>query len=385
MDAGQKTEKTVGLYLHIPFCRSKCLYCDFCSFVGKDEEKMRLYADALCRDLAQYAPRLQGHTVDTVYFGGGTPTLLPPELLASVLDCVFSHYLVSDDAEITAECNPATADEAAFSILRHAGFNRLSIGVQSANSDELRAIGRRHRFSDAERTVWQAKRAGFDNLSVDVMFGLPLQTRESYLHTLEQVCTLPVTHLSAYALTLEEGTPLCRLVDEGRVQIPDEEETEAMYFGGIEYLRSKGFAQYEISNFARVGYESRHNLKYWYGHPYLGLGVAAHSDLFGERFGNSYEIDAYISGEDVTEERSRPDQRERKNEYLMLRLRLCQGIDEGEFFRLFGVSFWESYEELLTPYLEKGYLIRRDGRCALTPKGFYISNHILSDLLDFSD
>ncbi len=378
-----ETPSTLGLYLHLPFCRSKCLYCDFCSSAGQSEARMRAYVKALCRDLDAYAPRLQGMTVDTVYFGGGTPTLLPPSLLSSLLEHIFARYRIAQDAEITAECNPATVDHAALCELRRAGLNRLSIGVQSAAPLELRAIGRRHSFADAEKTVLDAARAGFENLSADVMLGLPGQTVGSYLATLEQLCRLPISHLSAYALTLEEGTPLERLCREGRCTLPSEEESEAMYFEGISYLESRGLAQYEISNFARPGRESRHNLKYWSCEPYLGLGASAYSDLFGERFGNSRDVDAYIEGRDITEERERPDCHERMSEYIMLRLRLREGIEERTFEERFGIPFWQTYGERLAPYLAGGYAERIAGRVALTPKGFYISNTILSDLVEF--
>ncbi len=378
-----KSKPHLGLYFHIPFCRSKCLYCDFCSRVGQTKEKMKAYTDALCRELLSYQDRLGGYSVDTVYFGGGTPSLLPEAMLCEILDAVSAHCSLDADAEVTLECNPATVNREALRTLRQAGFNRLSIGVQSVHEDELRTIGRRHTYSDVITVFEDARRAGFSNLSADVMMGLPGQSTERYLKTLETLTELDPEHLSSYCLTLEEGTPLCRLVSEGKLILPDEEETERMYFEGLAYLESRGLSQYEISNFAKIGYQSRHNLKYWSCEEYLGLGVAAYSDFLGERFGNSRKIDAYIEGRDVKEASEFPDERERQNEYIMLRLRLREGIRRDAFCRRFGEGTYTVLEQKMQSYIRLGYAQRTgDGLC-LTPKGFYVSNAILSELLEF--
>ena len=344
---------------------------------------MEAYTDALCRDLAARAADCDAYTVDTVYLGGGTPTLLPIRLLERIMETLVRKYRLSPDAEITAESNPATADREKLAQMRRLGFNRLSIGLQSAHEEELRALGRLHDFADFERMIRDARAVGFENLSADVMSGIPKQTVESYLSTLERLCELSPTHVSAYGLTVEEGTPFGRMGD--RLRLPDEEDARRMYFEGIAFLAARGYAQYEISNFARQGYESRHNVKYWNCDEYLGFGVAAYSDFGGDRFGNSRDVSAYIEGREILAERETPSVRERMNEYVMLRMRLSEGIDPHAFEKRFGISFAETFEKKLSAFASGGFVRREGERIALTPEGMYVSNAILSDVLDFSD
>lgn len=372
--------KKLGLYIHIPFCRSKCLYCDFCSFPNRNEQTMRLYTDRLCGELAKASARCADYMVDTVYFGGGTPTLLPIEQLTRILGCVFAYYQVEADAEITAECNPKTGDEKYFTHMRQAGFNRLSIGVQSAHGMELRALGRLHDFDAFCKTLQQARDAGFCNISADVMFGIPHQTEESWKETLQSLCNLPLTHISAYGLTVEENTPFGRMGE--RLILPDEESTRRMYLKGCEILKQHGFAQYEISNFARSGYESRHNLKYWNCEEYLGFGPAAYSDFAGERFGNHAALDQYLEEGTTVAERERPDPTERINEYVMLQMRLCHGVQKGSFVARFGESAWERFYTRLSKYESNGLVRVQPQSVAFTLAGMYVSNAVLSDILD---
>ena len=371
----------LGLYIHIPFCRSKCLYCDFCSFPRADAERMEAYVTALCRDLASHAADAAAYTVDSVYLGGGTPTILPARLLVRILETVFSHYRVAKTAEITAECNPATGDKSVFAEMRRVGFNRLSIGLQSAHDVELRALGRLHTFADFEKTFLEARSVGFDNISADVMSGIPHQTPESYLQTLKRLCALSPEHISAYGLTVEEETPFGRMGD--RPNLPDEDAARQMYFDGIAYLSQNGYAQYEISNFAKTGYESRHNLKYWNCDPYLGSGPAAYSDFGGVRFGNSRDIDAYIEGKDICNDSETPSPRDRMNEYVMLRMRLSAGVNAVDFESRFGVPFEESFGKRLRSYATDGFVQKTAHGWAFTPSGMYVSNAILSDILEF--
>ncbi len=377
--------RSLGLYLHIPFCRSKCLYCDFCSVPHPEPARMEAYTDALCRELILRAPDCADHTVDTVYLGGGTPTVLPVDCLERILDTVFSHYRVFSGAECTVECNPATADRELFLRLQRAGLNRISLGVQSVHANELRALGRLHSFSDVEQSVADARAAGFSNLSMDVMFGIPQQTEQSYLQTLEKLCALSPTHLSAYGLTVEEGTPFGKKQREGRLPLPDEEETRRMYFAGRELLESYGFEHYEISNFAKTGYESRHNLKYWNCDEYLGFGVAAYSDFCGVRFGNSGDLDAYIDGKDITQEREEIGAKEREQEYVMLRMRLASGLLRSSFEARFGEPLDARFGTALQRYVPSGLVRRTSDGYAFTPDGWYVSNAILSEILDFSE
>lgn len=374
--------KTLGLYIHIPFCRSKCLYCDFCSFPRQDEGKMVAYVSALCRDLQKYAPVCRDYTVDTVFLGGGTPTTLPAYLLKELMGEIFKHYNVSPNAEITAECNPVTGERELFARMRAAGINRLSIGLQSAHENELKALGRLHNFEVFATCFADARAAGFENISVDVMSGIPHQTPESRQETLQKVLALSPEHISSYDLIIEEGTPFARRID--TLQLPDEDAARQMYLEGVEFLAENGYTQYEISNFARPGYESRHNLKYWNCDEYLGFGVAAHSDFGGVRFGNSRDIEEYIVGSDITEESGTPDLNERMSEYVMLRLRLCEGISVAAFDSRFGVSFEEIYGKKLAPFVSSGLVVRKEGRYALSRQGMLVSNTILSDILDFA-
>lgn len=374
--------KPLGLYLHIPFCRSKCLYCDFCSFPRADEARMKEYVLALFRDLRAYAPVCRDHTVDTVFLGGGTPTTLPAHLLEEVMGEIYKNYYVAPDAEITAECNPVTGERKLFSRMRAAGINRLSIGLQSAHSKELKALGRLHDFDTFSACFADARAAGFDNISVDVMSGIPHQTPESRQETLQKVLALAPEHISSYDLIIEEGTPFFKKQD--TLPLPDEDAARRMYLEGIDALSQNGYAQYEISNFARAGYESRHNLKYWNCDEYLGFGVAAHSDFGGVRFGNSRDIDDYLAGRDITEERSTPDKAERINEYVMLRFRLCEGVDVAAFENRFGVSFEGTYGKKLAPFIASELVRREGGRYYLSPEGMLVSNAILSQILDFA-
>ena len=372
--------KPLGLYLHIPFCRSKCLYCDFCSLPARSEELIGAYVRRLCRDIAGWKEACREYTLQTVYFGGGTPTLLSAKQLEEILQTVRQTFSVEADCEVSAECNPATGDRELFSAMRAMGFNRLSIGLQSAHREELRALGRTHDFDGFLQTWNEARQAGFENLNVDVMFGIPYQTGESFAKTLEKLIPLAPEHLSAYALTLEEGTPLWRRAD--KLPFPSEEQTAKMYLRMVDFLGANGLEQYEISNFARTGYQSRHNRKYWDMEEYLGLGVAAHSDFAGVRFGNGRDIEAYLRGEDICAEKSVPGATERENEYVMLQLRLAEGLKNGAFRERFGhdaTAFFAKME----PWIQKGLLRRTADGAAFTPEGFLVSNAVLSEIVEF--
>lgn len=375
-------KRTLGIYVHIPFCVQKCRYCDFCSFAGARSDLMERYVSELCRRILGERSALSEFCVDTVYFGGGTPTLLPIEAFSRIFDALRASCKMSDDCEITCECNPATADEAKFRALRALGINRLSIGLQSVHDGELHTLGRIHTYEDFRKTFSDARTAGFDNISVDLMYALPEQTLASFEESLVRLASLSPEHISVYGLKIEEGTPFW--VQRDTLRLPDEDTELSMYLACSEILSRYGYEKYEISNFSKKGRESKHNLRYWHGEEYLGFGVAAHSYFEGERLGNSREMEAFLAGEDIVEERVRLNEQELRNEYLMLRLRLSKGVDEQELVTTFGVSFSE-----LTPFLElwlsHGFLKKEGSRLSFTDRGFFVSNAILAELLAFDE
>ena len=377
---------TLGLYIHIPFCKSKCRYCDFCSFHAPKPHRIEAYLDALCREIEAYGQKEHPYhtdaahrTVDTVYFGGGTPTLLSPSDLARVMEAIRRVFRIANDAEITAECNPATADLTYFQSLRAIGFNRLSIGAQSMQSGELKRLGRLHTADDVKKTVADAREAGFDNVSLDLMFGIPEQTEESLADTLAAALFLSPDHLSVYGLQIEEGTYFARHRDE--LPLPDEETERAMYMRTIDTLSAHGLYPYEISNFARRGRESRHNLRYWRRQDYIGLGLAAHSCMGDLRFANTEVLDRYLEGDyRETEERVSP--HDILAERVMLGMRLTEGVDFSTLARKHGNEA-RRYRDALAAYAKYGLVTEDENRIAFTKEGAYVSNAILADVLDF--
>ncbi len=399
-------KKKLGLYVHIPFCQSKCAYCDFYSLAGCEESDMRRYTDALLLQMEDYAKAADAYAVDTVFIGGGTPTVLPVKCMSEILDGIHRHFHVARDAEFTMEANPATISFATLKSYRKAGVNRLSMGLQSSSASELRALSRIHSRSDFEASYAAARKAGFDNINADVMFGIPMQTAESFSRTLDYVTSLSPEHISVYDLKIEENTPFGRAAD--TLILPDEDTEVEMYLDCVQHLETKGYRHYEISNFARPGFECRHNLKYWNCEEYLGLGCAAHSYFGGRRFSFKRDLPLYmdtmeadmtgcgaISDEDVsvTPEYLRSSgildecyeirPNERVGEYVMLRLRLADGISCTDFERRFGLNFGALYGRRLSLYIDNGFMTFDGERYAFTPKGMFVSNAILSALLDF--
>lgn len=370
----------LGVYIHIPFCIRKCHYCDFCSFPKGDGSDMYAYTEELCKRIRDFSPRAEGRVVDTVYFGGGTPTLLPIDCFERLLRTLADCFCISNDVEITAECNPATIDKTGLSRLRALGVNRLSIGLQSANDNELLALGRLHNYSDLVAVFKDAREVGFDNVSVDLMYGIPEQTPESFEKTLREVCRLAPEHISAYGLKIEEGTVFGKIAD--TLTLPDEDAEYDMYCLCERILAENGYCRYEISNFAKEGKESRHNLKYWRLEDYIGFGVAAHSCFDGERFGNSRDMRAFLRGEDITEESAEISQKERIAEYVMLRARLGEGISLAEYREMTGRELKSDFP-MLERYIKEGFFFEKDEHVAFTTKGFFVSNSILSEMLSF--
>ncbi len=367
------TTKPIGLYVHIPFCKRKCRYCDFCSYAGVSETERREYTEALCREIRGYE-REKRIAVDTVFFGGGTPSLLEPRELSEILEAVKSAFDVLPDAELTLEANPGTLTRDKLLAYRLLGVNRLSIGLQSIHENELKKLGRIHSYPDFLESYRLAREVGFDNIGVDLMYGIPEQTVDSFGETLASVIAIAPEHISAYGLIIEEGTPFYDERDS--LALPDEDSECDMYCLACAMLGEAGYSHYEISNYARAGRESRHNLHYWRDEEYIGVGVAAHSYFEGYRFANPDSIAEYLAAPVV--ERLLPDA---ETEYVMLAFRLAEGLSLTDYKARFSRGFTEGREDSIRRYTDLGLMLQMGDRLALTERGFYVSNAILSDLL----
>lgn len=373
-----KQSKTpLGIYVHIPFCRSKCLYCDFYS-LPQAEDRIKRYVKALCANISQIAQYTGGYQVDTVYFGGGTPTLLPERYLTDILERIAQRFHMGRDAEITIEANPESAQNwRALRRLRRGGFNRLSLGVQAADDALLRAVGRIHTFADVERSVEALRRAGFRNFSADLIYGLPGQSQAAWMDSLERTLALGPEHLSCYGLKVEEGTPLHRRQKE--LSLPDDDTQADMYLSAVQMLTSGGYEHYEISNFARPGFESRHNSAYWQLRPYLGFGPSAASAFGGVRLLFPRDLDAFLAAEDPWALIQAEGPAGGLEEYVMLSLRLEEGLDLDQVTKLGGDP--AGMAKRAAPLEKAGYLRRRENRIALTEEGWLVSNGVILALL----
>ena len=369
----------LGLYVHIPFCIKKCNYCDFCSFSDIDKKTRAKYISKLIEEIKSYKRR-EKLSVDTVFFGGGTPSLLTASEFLSIYESIDDSFDISGLREFTLEANPKTVTGEKIATFKSCGVNRISIGLQSIHDNELKILGRIHSFDDFKEAYNIVLESGISNINVDVMYGIPEQTYDSFKNTLEAVVKMKPTHISAYGLILEEKTKFWNMRDS--LDLPDEDAECDMYELACTYLASCGYSHYEISNYALFGMSSQHNLKYWHNEEYIGVGVAAYSCFNGKRYGNSSKLSEYLS------ENSRQYLSEevislsdKKYEYAMLALRLSDGILLSEYEKLFDVSFLFGREEKIIRYINAGYMTHSFGRIALTEKGFYISNTILTDLL----
>ncbi len=382
-----KNKTPLGIYIHVPFCRSKCQYCDFYSMPNKDDKMIDAYLTAVCEHIRETGPLAPGYRVDTIYFGGGTPSFLGADALATILTMIRRSFDVDALAEITFEANPDSLSDTLLRRLHAEGFNRVSLGVQNDNDELLKKLGRPHDYAQVVSAVQRIRKAGFKNLSLDLMYGLPGQSLTGWKDTLERVMALSPDHVSCYALKLEEGTPLYQYKD--FLDIADEDTQADMYLAAVEILRGKSFRQYEISNFSRKGLYSHHNMKYWTGGEYLGFGPSASSDFAGKRFTIIRDLQGYCSGikdgGEVLQELEELPLRERAGEYLMLRLRTVNGIAREEYEKQYLLPF-DPIEEHLEKCRSFGHAVQTDeDRWRLTPKGFLISNSIISDLLVIQD
>ena len=380
----KRFDNELGLYIHIPFCKSKCLYCDFYS-LPQSESMMDRYTAALVKHLEELAPRAAGSRVTTVYFGGGTPSYLGVKRLKLLLSRIKKLYHVEKGAEITLEANPESLGEAKIvRTLRRAGFNRVSLGVQSASNEELHAVGRIHTFEQVEQAVAAVRKGKIKNLSLDLIYGLPGQTMDSWQQTLETVAALAPEHLSCYGLKIEEGTPLYTMQDS--LVLADDDLQADMYLWAVEYLKQQGYEHYEISNFAKSEHFSRHNMKYWKLMEYMGFGPGAHSDVGGVRYSYVRDIRSYCTcvesgtGE-LVDQQERIAPRDRDTEYIMLGLRTSHGINKTTFENRFRLPF-APIEAALEKFRASGHTINENGHWHLTAEGFLISNTIILAALD---
>ena len=377
-----------GIYAHIPYCVKKCAYCDFVSSaVGNSAAReMEDYAAALRAEILREVPPLRARwgDVTTVYIGGGTPTVLPAELLTEILRTLIDAAGIPQ--ECTVEANPGTVDADCLAQLRAAGANRLSLGVQSFDDRLLRAIGRIHTAEEARAAFRAARAAGFDNISLDLMYGLPTQTLDDLKESVAEMLALAPEHISVYGLIVEEGTPFAAAEAQGRLTLPSEDAAEEMYDYLMEEMPARGYARYEISNFARAGYESLHNLGYWRNVPYLGVGAAAHGYVDGVRWGNVTDAHAYIRAIRAGASVRTPEDTERTRanameEYAFLALRTREGIDAADFSRTFGVDIDTVYGAVIEKCIVQGLLRRAENHVALTDAGMKLGNEVFAAFL----
>ncbi len=371
--------KPIGLYVHIPFCKKKCNYCDFCSYPNLENKIRDAYISRLTKEILGYK-REEKIPVDTVFFGGGTPSLLTPFEFFKICDAIGEVFEISENAEFTVEVNPKTVSAEKLSAYVSRGVNRVSIGIQSIHENELKMLGRIHDFDEFVEAYDTVLSSGINNVSVDIMYGIPEQTKESFKETINKILSLNPNHVSVYGLILEENTQFWKNKD--NLSFPSEDDECDMYYLAADLFRKAGYSHYEISNYAKPGCESRHNMKYWKTADFIGVGVSAYSFFERRRYGNPSDISEYISLDlkqySTVKKTSLSDL---AFEYVMLGLRTADGISISEYKRLFGTDFMSERKEKIEKYIENGYMSACGDRIALTEKGFYVSNTILVDLL----
>ena len=375
--------KRLGIYIHIPFCASKCGYCDFYSLSGC-ERKMPDYQSALLSHISESEECMRSFEIDSIYIGGGTPSIYGASRIVEILDELKRQGNVRLDSEITVEVNPDSVRYEELKLLRSEGVNRISMGVQSANNDLLKIIGRRHNFRQVEMAVDTARRAGFANVSLDLIYGLPSQTKQDWADTLAKAIALHPEHISCYGLRLEEGTPMYEKYF-GSPLIPDDDDQADMYLYAVETLKNYGYAQYEISNFAVPGCESRHNMKYWTLQDYVGFGPGAASNVYDLRYRYVKDLDTYISAvngtDQIIDEYEQVIPVQRAAEYIMLGMRTVSGISE-EGYRNIYKSDWGPLESTFEEFERRGWAKKNGDSWHLTPSGMLISNTLINAMLD---
>ena len=394
--------KNLEIYIHTPFCVKKCEYCDFLSFPADDATQLR-YVKGLMAEMIFYGPLMRDYQVSTVYIGGGTPSWLNEEWTAALMEGIFECFNVAEDAEISIECNPGTLSRDKLLCYRDAGINRLSIGLQSANADELKLLGRIHTFEQFVTNYEVARNVGFKNINVDLMYGLPQQKKEHYLKTVNKITRLQPDHISAYSLIVEKGTPFYEKYKFDMVRqeagmrtefLPNEDELYDMEMAGREVLKEAGYRQYEISNYAKKGMECRHNIGYWTRENYLGLGIGAASLIENVRYTNTSDIDDYLSGcrniHDVGEEIFKSNlhvsadviyKKGQMEEFMFLGLRMNEGVTRENFEKAFGISVDAIYKDTMDSLKSQELLVAKGGHIYLSERGRDVANYVMAQFL----
>lgn len=400
--------KNLQLYVHIPFCVKKCSYCDFLSFTSAKSTQMN-YADALIREIEFYGPQMDDYTVNTIYIGGGTPSWLDEDKMVEIIDAIYTYFDVSPGAEVSMECNPGTITASKLDKYRKVGVNRLSIGLQSADDDELKILGRVHTFEEFVKTYEMARKAGFANINVDLISGVPYQTAEKFLHTLQKVVRLRPEHISAYSLMIEKGTPFYDLYKSDAAKqesgmpteiLPTEDEVYRIYKMTQQYLAKAGYEQYEISNYAHPGFECEHNIGYWTRENYLGLGLGAASLVENVRYSNTTDLDQYmkicqdikwvdymqdeadsVTGTNLHASVEAVSRKAQMEEFMFLGLRMNCGVTRAKFQNTFGISIDGIYKNVFDYLKAEGLLNMCEGKIVLTERGMDLSNFALAQFL----
>ncbi|MEQ6929587.1 radical SAM family heme chaperone HemW [Clostridium perfringens] len=373
----------ISLYIHIPFCAQKCLYCDFPSFARKDHLR-KAYIEALNKEIISLREKHNNLEINTIFIGGGTPSVLEADELECLLKEV-AKLNMAKDIEYSMECNPGNLTEEKLEVMKKYGVNRISMGLQAKQDNLLKGLGRIHNYKTFKENFLLAKKVGFNNINVDLMFGLPNQRLNEWEETLREIISLEPAHISAYSLIIEEGTAFYNLYENDKLKLPTEEEERKMYHLAKKILEENGFNQYEISNYAKEGKECRHNLAYWNMDNWIGVGAAAASYINGKRIKNISNVEEYINsinekGEAV-EEIINNSKNDNMEEFMFMGLRKINGIDENEFKKRFSMNINDVYGEILNKYIDEGLLIRDSGRIFLSEKGIEISNVIMADFL----
>lgn len=373
----------ISLYIHIPFCAQKCLYCDFPSFARKDHLR-KAYIEALNKEIISLREKHNNLEINTIFIGGGTPSVLEADELECLLKEV-AKLNMAKDIEYSMECNPGNLTEEKLEVMKKYGVNRISMGLQAKQDNLLKGLGRIHNYKTFKENFLLAKKVGFNNINVDLMFGLPNQRLNEWEETLREIISLEPAHISAYSLIIEEGTAFYNLYENDKLKLPTEEEERKMYHLAKKILEENGFNQYEISNYAKEGKECRHNLAYWNMDNWIGVGSAAASYINGKRIKNISSVEKYINSinekREAVEEIINNSKNDNMEEFMFMGLRKINGIDENEFKNRFSMNINDVYGEILNKYIDEGLLIRESGRIFLSEKGIEISNVIMADFL----